>query len=80
MATSKIFYNNTTQAVRLPKDVAFPADITEVDIIVQGESRVIVPKGKSVVAWALTGPGFSEDFMVDREQPAMPDDKPGMFD
>lgn len=45
VATTKLFMNNTTQAVRLPKDAAFPDDVTEVEIIVSGNARVIVPKG-----------------------------------
>lgn len=80
MSTSKIFYNNTTQAVRLPKGVAFPETVAEVEIFVQGETRVIAPKGQSLIAWMQTGPHFSADFMSERDQPAMPADKPGLFD
>ena len=80
MTSSKIFYNNTTQAVRLPKDVAFPLEVTEVDIFIQGETRVIAPKGQSLVAWIQTGPHFTEDFMVERDQPPMPEDEEGMFE
>ena len=79
MTSSKIFYNNTTQAVRLPKDVAFAQDVTEVEIFIQGETRVIAPKGRSLVAWMQTGPHFTEDFMVDRDQPLMPEDDEGLF-
>jgi antitoxin VapB len=80
MVSSKLFLNNTTQAVRLPKEVAFPEGVTEVEIFVEGDTRVIVPKGQSLLAWMTTGPGFSEDFMVDRDQPSMPTDIVGMFD
>jgi antitoxin VapB len=80
MTSSKIFYNNTTQAVRLPKDVAFPLEVTEVDIFIQGETRVIAPKGQSLVAWMQTGPHFTSDFMVDRDQPPMPEDEEGIFE
>jgi antitoxin VapB len=80
MVSSKLFLNNTTQAVRLPKEVAFPEGVTEVEIFVEGDTRVIVPKGQSLLAWMTTGPGFSDDFMVDRDQPSMPADKMGMFD
>jgi antitoxin VapB len=80
MSSSKIFYNNTTQAVRLSKDVAFPEGVSEVEIFIQGETRVIAPKGQSLLAWMQTGPHFSDDFMVDRDQPPMPADKPGLFD
>ena len=80
MTSSKIFYNNTTHAVRLPKDVAFPLEVTEVDIFIQGETRVIAPKGQSLVAWIQTGPHFTEDFMVERDQPPMPEDEEGIFE
>jgi antitoxin VapB len=43
MTTTKLFLNNRTQAVRLPKDVAFPDDVTEVEITVEGDARVIRP-------------------------------------
>ena len=51
MVSSKLFLNNTTQAVRLPKEVAFPEGVTEVEIFVEGDTRVIVPKGQSLIAW-----------------------------
>lgn len=65
MTTSKLFLNNTTQAVRLPKDVAFPTDVQEVEILVQGDARILVPKGQSL-RWILEhGPGLSDDFSID---------------
>ena len=42
---TKLFKSNQTQAVRLPKDVAFPDDVKEVEIIKVGNSRVISPVG-----------------------------------
>lgn len=69
MVTSKLFLNNTTQAVRLPKEVAFGPDVSEVEIIVQGESRVLVPKGKSWEWWAEFGTRAPADFLSSREQP-----------
>jgi antitoxin VapB len=57
--------------VRLPKAVAFPDDVHQVDILKIGRSRMIVPKGKRWDDLFLGGPRVSEDFMVDREQPGM---------
>lgn len=71
VATTKLFLNNTTQAVRLPKDVAFPDDVTEVEIIVSGDSRVIVPKGGRIDHYLANRPRVPDDFMIDREQPPM---------
>ena len=43
MARTKLFQSNRSQAVRLPKDVAFPADVSEVRILRDGARRVIAP-------------------------------------
>ena len=46
MLSATLFTSNRSQAVRLPKAVAFPDDVREVDILKVGRSRVIVPKGR----------------------------------
>jgi antitoxin VapB len=69
MTRSTIFTSNRRQAVRLPKAVAFPADVHHVDILKFGRSRVIVPQGKRWDELFQNGPCASEDFMVEREQP-----------
>ncbi|MEI9982011.1 MAG: type II toxin-antitoxin system VapB family antitoxin [Aliidongia sp.] len=38
-----LFRSNRSQAVRLPKDVSFPPEVSEVVIIREGSRRVIVP-------------------------------------
>ena len=43
MTRTRLFQSNRSQAVRLPKDVAFPPGVTEVRILREGNSRVIVP-------------------------------------
>jgi antitoxin VapB len=43
MARTKLFQTNRSQAVRLPKDVAFPDTVREVAILRDGARRVIVP-------------------------------------
>jgi antitoxin VapB len=65
---TKMFKSNKTQAVRLPKAVAFDKSVTEVEIVVVGNTRIISPAGDSWDQW-FDGPGISEDFMCDREQP-----------
>lgn len=70
--TTKLFRSNKTQAVRLPKDVAFDEDVTEVEITVVGDSRVITPAGRNRWDVFWNSPVLvSDDFMVDREQPPM---------
>ncbi len=43
MARTSLFLSNRSQAVRLPKDVAFPEGVREVQILRDGRRRVIVP-------------------------------------
>ena len=43
MTSTTLFRTNRSQAVRLPKDVAFPPDIREVRIFRDGPRRIIVP-------------------------------------
>jgi len=69
LVTTKLFMSNTTQAVRLPKAVAFPDDVTEVEIIVDGDARVIVPAGRRIDYFFAHRLGVSDDFMTEREQP-----------
>ena len=69
MTSSTVFTSNRSQAVRLPKAVAFPEGVHEVDILKIGRSRVIVPKGKRWDDLFQSGPKASEDFMAQREQP-----------
>lgn len=69
MEHTKLFKSNRSQAVRLPKAVAFPADVTDVDIVAIGRTRLITPAGDAWDVW-FDGPAVSPDFMDDRDQPA----------
>jgi antitoxin VapB len=70
MTRSTVFTSNRSQAVRLPKAVAFPEGVHQVDILKVGHSRVIVPQGKRWDDLFLNGPRASADFMAERRQPA----------
>jgi antitoxin VapB len=70
MTKSTVFYNNKTQAVRLPKAVALPERVRRVDIIKQGHGRLIVPEGNMWDAFFDAVPVF-DDFMSERNQPDM---------
>ena len=65
---TKIFKSNRSQAVRLPKIVAFPESVKEVDITAIGNKRIIAPVDQSWDDWFDT-PGVSSDFMTERMQP-----------
>ena len=73
---STVFTSNRSQAVRLPKAVAFPEGVHQVDILKIGRSRVIVPQGKRWNDLFLDGPRASEDFMVERGQPPAEEREP----
>ena len=76
MTRSTVFTSNRSQAVRLPKAVAFPDGVHQVEIIKVGNSRVITPVGKRWDDFFKHGPRVSEDFMTDRDQPAPEDREP----
>jgi antitoxin VapB len=65
---TKIFKSNTSQAIRLPKKVAFPESIKDVEITAIGNKRIIAPANQSWDEW-FNGPGVSSDFMIERIQP-----------
>jgi antitoxin VapB len=66
-ARSTIFKSNKSQAVRLPKAVAFPEDVRQVEIIKVGNARLITPVGQRWDEY-FSGPTASEDFMTERDQ------------
>lgn len=65
MTRTTLFKTNKTQAVRLPKDVAFPDSVKTVTIIREGSRRIIVPTNAS---WDdfFDAPGID---LGDRDQP-----------
>ncbi len=69
MVQASIFKNNKSQAMRLPKPVAFPDSVKKVDIIVIGKTRLVVPAGQAWDSW-FAGESVTSDFMASREQPS----------
>ena len=67
MERVKVFKNNKSQAVRLPKAVSLPDSVKEVDIIPLGRSRLITPAGEAWDSW-FEGEGVTDDFMNERDQ------------
>ncbi len=76
MTRSTVFTTNRSQAVRLPKAVAFPAGVHQVEIIRIGQSRLVCPVGKRWDDLFAGGPRASEDFMREREQPVVEEREP----
>ncbi len=67
MERVKVFKNNKSQAVRLPKPVSLPDTVKEVDIIRLGRSRLITPAGEAWDSW-FEGEGVTDDFINERDQ------------
>jgi antitoxin VapB len=59
--TAKIFMNNRSQAVRLPKDFQF--DAQEVFIRKQGDEVILSPRPENWSDYLASGPVASEGFM-----------------
>jgi antitoxin VapB len=68
MARSTVFTTNRSQAVRLPKPVALPPSVRQVEVTKVGRSRLISPANQSWDAF-FDGPTASDDFMAERHQP-----------
>ena len=62
-----VFKSNRSQAVRLPKEVAFSESVKSVEIVAIGNRRIISPVGQSWDEW-FDSPGVSSDFMENRKQ------------
>ncbi len=70
MQIVKLFKNGRSQAVRLPKQYAFPGD--EVYIQKVGDSVILFPKNRLWETFLHGLDSFSDDFLSDgREQPEM---------
>ena len=67
MKSVAVFKSSTSQAIRLPKDVALPESVKRVDIIPVGRGRLIVPAGESWDSW-FREEGVTEDFIASRKQ------------
>lgn len=67
MSKTNLFQSNRTQAVRLPKDVAFPDGVKSVTVLREGNRRIIVP---SDAVWDefFDAPGVD---LGPRDQPAL---------
>ena len=71
MTRTKLFRSNRSQAVRLPKSLAFPDSVKEVSVVREGQRLVIVPSNR---VWD----DFFDSSGVDlqRDQPALQDREP----
>lgn len=68
MKKSSVFKTNRSQAVRLPKELALPEGVKQVDVVAVGRTRIISPSGEAWDSW-FEGEDVSDDFLPKREQP-----------
>ncbi len=66
MATSSVFTNNRTQAVRLPVELRLPEGIKQVSVRARGKERIIAPLESGWDSFFLGESGVSDDFMATR--------------
>ena len=66
MATSTVFTNNRTQAVRLPSELRLPENVKQVSVRARGKERIIAPLESSWDSFFLDSPTVSDDFMAER--------------
>ncbi|WP_078129036.1 type II toxin-antitoxin system antitoxin VapB [Leptospira alexanderi] len=67
MNRAKIFKNGDSQAIRLPKDYRFKGK--EVYIRKDGDNVILTPIDDAVDRFWNTVNNFSEDLLIDRNQP-----------
>lgn len=73
MAIGTVFFNNRSQAVRLPLDVRLPEGVHKVEIRVRGNERIIAPVGQTWDSFFLGGPNVSDDFLSERATQSQPE-------
>ncbi len=69
MRTAKLFRNGRSQAVRLPREFRFDGD--EVLVHRVGSAVVLLPVSSTWDVLVDSLAGFSDDFMTERQQPAV---------
>lgn len=77
MERVSLFKIDRNQAVRLPKAVAYPDSVKQVDIVAIGRARLMTPAGESWDAW-FDQTAVSDDFPADRGQPVVGQGREGL--
>ncbi|KGQ41830.1 type II toxin-antitoxin system VapB family antitoxin [Gallibacterium anatis] len=71
VVTATVFMNNKSQAIRIPKAAELPNTTKSVNIIIQGDMRIITPLNNVWDSWFNDSNSVSDDFILSREQPQM---------
>ena len=51
MEKARVFRSNKSHAIRIPKSVALPESVKQVDVITIGRSRLLTPVGEGWDSW-----------------------------
>ena len=73
MATTTVFMNNRSQAIRLPAEMRLPDNVKRVDVRARGCERIIAPLGQTWDSFFLSGPEVADDFMDERASQTQPE-------
>jgi antitoxin VapB len=68
-----VFVNNRTQAVRLPAETRFPANVKKVVVRVIGNERVLSPVDNLWDSFFMSSEGVTDDFMNERASQEQPE-------
>lgn len=66
MSKGSVFMTHKTQAVRLPAEVRFPAEVKQVIVEVVGHTRVLIPVESAWESYFDDPSPVSEDFLRER--------------
>jgi antitoxin VapB len=71
---TRLFQNGNSQAVRIPKDLAYPRSDMDMEIERQGDRLVVSPARQRLTGVAAAFRDLGADFMADgRDTPEVPD-------
>ncbi len=73
MATTTVFTNNRSQAIRLPAELRLPDDVKRVDVRARGCERIIAPLGQTWDSFFLDETQVADDFMANRASQEQPE-------
>jgi len=76
MATTTVFSNNRSQAIRLPAELRLPDHVKRVDVRARGCERIIAPLEQTWDSFFLNGPRPADDFLAERASQEQPDREP----
>lgn len=66
MTQATVFFNNRSQAVRLPAETRFPEEIKKVNVRVVGKERILSPIDNTWDSFFNSEQSVTDDFITER--------------